>query len=364
MSIPKPDLTRLTLAILFIAGMIAASFWILAPFLPATIWAATLVVATWPIMRRVQARLWNSRALAVTVMTIAILLVFVMPFWLAIDTIVKNSEQIAHWGEFVTTMQMPPPPAWLGDVPLVGRRAVEIWLKIGDASSQELLQRIRPYAVTATQWFVGAVGSFGMVLLQFLLTLAVSAIMFTKGEGAADMVVRFARRLAGERGVESARLAAQAIRGVALGVVVTALVQTAIGGLGLVITGVPFAPILCALMFMFCIAQIGPGLVVIPAVIWMYVSNDAGWATVLAVFGILAISLDNVLRPLLIKKGAHLPLLLVLVGVIGGLIAFGLIGIFIGPTVLAVAYTLLQAWVAEGDAMEARPTVTSDPPPP
>jgi predicted PurR-regulated permease PerM len=355
MAIPKPDLTRLTLAILFIAGMIAASLWILAPFLPATIWAATLVVATWPIMRRVQVQLWNSRGLAVTVMTVAILLVFVLPFWFAIDTIVKNSDQIARWGEFVTSMQMPPPPPWLENVPLIGHRAVEIWHKVGDASSQEVLQRVRPYAVIVTQWFVGAVGSFGMVLLQFLLTLAVSAIMFAKGEGAATMVTRFARRLAGERGVESARLAAQAIRGVALGVVVTALVQTAIGGLGLVITGVPFTAILCALMFMLCIAQVGPGPVLIPAIIWMFVSSDTGWAIVLLVFSALAISLDNILRPILIKKGAHLPLLLVLTGVVGGLIAFGLIGIFIGPTVLAVAYTLLQAWIGEGDTTEVVP---------
>jgi predicted PurR-regulated permease PerM len=351
----KADLTRLTLAILFLAALIGASIWIVAPFLPAVIWAATLVIATWPLMRRIQARLWNSRALAVTVMTVTLLLLFVMPFWFAIGTIARNSDQIVHWAEFVTTMQMPPPPRWLGDVPLVGSRAMETWSQIGDVGSHELLLRLRPYAAMVAQWFVGAVGSFGMVLIQFLLTVAVSAIMFTKGESAATLVVRFARRLAGERGVESARLAAQAIRGVALGVVVTALVQATIGGIGLVIAGVPFAPILCALMFMLCIAQVGPGLVLVPAVIWMYANGDASWATVLLVFSILAVSLDNVLRPLLIKRGADLPLLLVLIGVIGGLIAFGLIGIFIGPTVLAVAYTLLQAWIAEGETSSIPP---------
>ena len=356
MAIPKPDLTRLTLAILFIAALIGTSTWILAPFLPAVIWAATLVVATWPIMRRVQTQLWNSRALAVAVMTFAILLIFVMPFWFAIGTIVRNSDQIVHWAEFVTSMGFPPPPVWLGDVPLIGPKAVEAWQKIGDAGSQELLQRARPYAAMVTQWFVAAVGSFGMVLVQFLLTVAISAIMFARGEKAAVMVTRFARRLAGERGVQSVHLATHAIRGVALGVVVTALVQTAIGGVGLVISGVPFAPVLSALMFMLCIAQIGAGPVLVPAVIWMYASGDAGWATVLLVFSVLTVSLDNVLRPILIKKGADLPLLLVLSGVIGGLIAFGLIGIFIGPTVLAVAYTLLQAWIAEGEAAETAST--------
>jgi predicted PurR-regulated permease PerM len=306
-------------------------------------------------MRRIQARLWNSRALAVTVMTVTLLLLFVLPFWFAIGTIAGNSSRIVHWIEFVTTMEMPPPPDWLGDVPFIGPRAIEGWSQIGDVGSHELLLRLRPYAAMVAQWFVGAVGSFGMVLIQFLLTVSVSAIMFAKGESAATLVVRFARRLAGERGVESARLAAQAIRGVALGVVVTALVQATLGGIGLVIAGVPFAPILCALMFMLCIAQVGPGLVLVPAVIWMYANNDASWATVLLVFSILAVSMDNVLRPLLIKRGADLPLLLVLIGVIGGLIAFGLIGIFIGPTVLAVAYTLLQAWIAEGETVPISP---------
>jgi predicted PurR-regulated permease PerM len=319
------------------------------------IWATTLVIATWPIMRRVQAQLWNSRALAVTIMTLVLLLVFVLPFWFAIGTIARNADRVVHWAEFVTAMEMPPPPAWLDDVPLIGPKAAEAWLKIGDAGSQELLQRLRPYAAMVAQWFVAAVGSFGMVLIQFLLTVAISTIMFAKGESAATMVLRFAKRLAGERGIQSAHLAAQAIRGVALGVVVTALVQAAIGGIGLVVAGVPFAPILCALMFMLCIAQVGPGLVLIPAVIWMYANNDASWATVLLVFSILAVSLDNVLRPLLIKLGADLPLLLVLTGVIGGLIAFGLIGIFIGPTVLAVAYTLLQAWIAEGETAPVPP---------
>ena len=347
MSQTRHDLTRTMLAILFLALLIGASLWILRPFLPALIWAATLVIATWPIMRRVQAQLWNSRALAVTVMTFALMLVFVIPFWFAIGTIVRNADQIVSWTESVALMTMPAPPLWLEHIPLVGARAVEAWQKVADAGLPELLQKARPYASMVTQWFVAAVGSFGIVLVQFLLTVAVSAILYARGEAAARGVLRFGHRLAGERGEQAVGLAAQAIRGVALGVVVTALVQTALGGIGLVIAGVPFAPVLCAIMFMLCVAQLGPGLVLIPAVVWMYVESDPLLATVLLVFAVLAVSLDNILRPILIKKSADLPLLLVLAGVIGGIIAFGLIGIFIGPTVLAVAYTLLQAWINE-----------------
>jgi predicted PurR-regulated permease PerM len=341
------DLARSTLAILFIGALIGTSLWILRPFLPAVVWAATLVIATWPIMRRVQARLWNSRSLAVAVMTLTLLLVFVVPFWLAIGTIVKHSGKIVEWAGVVASTGLPPPPAWLGTVPVVGASAAEAWQDVGDSGVRELLQKFRPYAGAMTQWFVAAVGGFGLVLVQFLLTVAISAIMYASGERAAAAVVRFGARLAGERGEQSVHLAAKAIRGVALGVVVTAFIQSAVGTVGLIIAAVPFAPVLCAVMFMLCIAQIGPAPVLLPAAIWMFVDGDPAWATFLLVCTVLALAVDNVVRPVLIRKGADLPLLLILAGVIGGLMAFGLIGIFLGPTVLAVGYTLLGAWMAE-----------------
>jgi len=339
------DLARITLGILFIAGLIGASLWILRPFLPAVIWAATLVIATWPLMRRVQDALWRSRALAVTVMTLALLLVLVVPFWLAIGTIARNAGQILSWAEALATADLPPPPDWLGDLPLIGPGAVRFWQEVADTGVHELLQQARPYAGTLTQWFIAAVGGFGVILIQFLLTVAVSAIMYAKGESAAAVAIRFSARLAGERGEQSARLAAQAIRGVALGVVVTALIQSAIGGIGLAVAGVPFASVLCALMFMLCIAQIGPAPVLLPAVIWMFVAADTGWAVFLLVFSVIASTIDNVVRPILIRRGADLPLLLILAGVIGGLVAFGPIGLFLGPTILAVGYKLLGAWI-------------------
>jgi predicted PurR-regulated permease PerM len=128
---------------------------------------------------------------------------------------------------------------------------------------------------------------------------------------------------------------------------VTAIVQTTLGGIGLAVAGVPFAGLLSALMLMFCIAQIGPGIILFAAVGWMYWTGDTTWATGLLVWSVFVTTLDNFLRPFLIKQGADLPLLLIFAGVIGGMLGFGLIGIFIGPVVLAVTYTLLQAWIAD-----------------
>jgi predicted PurR-regulated permease PerM len=349
----RSDLTRLILSILFIAGMIGVSIWILRPFLPAIVWATTLVIATWPILRRVEARLWDSRGLATLTMTIALLLVFVLPFWLAIGTIGSNAGQILAWAETIATTSLPPPPHWVAEIPLIGTGVAQAWDNASLTGSRELLQKARPYAGMLTNWFIGAVGSFGAVLLQFLLTVAISAIMYQRGELAAETVVRFAHRLAGERGRQSAVLAAQAIRGVALGVVVTAFIQSAIGAFALLVASVPYAPVLCAIMFMLCIAQLGPALVLVPVVIWLFVNGQVAMGTFVLVCSIAAIVSDNFLRPILIRKGVDLPILLILVGVVGGLVAFGLIGLFLGPTVLAVSYTLLAAWIAEDRPTEA-----------
>ena len=167
------------------------------------------------------------------------------------------------------------------------------------------------------------------------------------GETAARGVLRFGRRLAGARGDHVVRLAGQAIRGVALGVVVTAVVQSVLGGIGLAIAGVPFAAVLTAVMFMLALAQIGPAPVLLGALVWLWWQDSTGWFIAMLIWSIAVGSLDNVLRPILIKRGADLPLLLIFAGVIGGLFGFGLLGLFVGPVLLAVAYTLLDAWVAE-----------------
>ena len=203
-----------------------------------------------------------------------------------------EADEIADLTRTVLSLRVPLLPDWLAQLPLIGARATQAWAQ---------------------------------------LTVAIAAILYARGERGAAAVIRFGRRLGGERGEMAVRLAGQAIRGVALGVVVTAIAQSVLGGIGLAIVGMPFAAVLTALMFMLCLCQVGPAPVLIPAIVWMYYSGDTLWATVLLAFTIVVVSMDNFLRPMLIRKGADLPLLLILAGVIGGLIAFGLLGIFVGP---------------------------------
>lgn len=342
------ELTRTLLGAIFLGALIVGSLWILRPFLAAAIWATMIVVATWPVLLWLQARLWKRRALAIAAMTGILLLVFAVPLTLAIGTIVLNADEIVARLKSIAGFRMPTPPDWVANLPFIGSKVVLAWEQAAAAGIEGLLARVMPYAGSVTQWFVAEAGNVGVLFLQFLLTLVLTALMYAGGEAAALAVGRFGRRLAGERGENAVRLAGQAIRSVALGVVVTAVVQAALGGVGLAVAGVPFAGILTAVMAFLCIAQIGPSPVLVPAVIWLYWSGETGWGTFLLVWTLIVVTMDGVLRPMLIKRGADLPLLLIFAGVIGGLLAFGLVGIFVGPVVLAVAYTLLEAWIDDG----------------
>jgi predicted PurR-regulated permease PerM len=346
----RRDLTLIVLSVLLMLLLISAVFWILRPFLLSVAWSVMIVVATWPAMLRVHA-MTRRRSLAVAVMSGLMLIVFVAPVILAVLAVFNSMDSITASIHALQTATIPAPPDWISRIPLVGNRIAEGWTSIAALSKDELLSRVAPYAADAVRWLAGAFGSIGIVALQLLLTVVVSIVLFTHGEAMRESLLRFGRRLAGARGEDAVLLAGQAIRAVALGVVVTALVQTVLAGLGLALAGVPFAGLLTGIALLLCIAQIGPVLVLLPAVIWLYWTDANAWGTALLVWTIVLGALDNVLRPILIRKGADLPLMLILAGVIGGLLAFGIVGLFVGPVVLAVAYTLFRQWMRERDTV-------------
>jgi predicted PurR-regulated permease PerM len=346
----SPDLARTTFQLLALGILIVSSFWIVRPFLVASAWGAMIAIATWPVLLRAEAWLGGRRSLAVVVMTIALMLVLVVPFYFGVTSVVEYAGRATDWSQSLTTLTVPRPPEWLSALPVVGPRIASPWEQLAASTPEEISARLAPFARTAVIWVVGQVGSLGLLLLQLVLTVVVVAIMYSNGEAAAQGARRFARRLAGSEGEKVVTLAGKAVRAVALGVVVTAIVQTAFAGIGLAIAGVPFASILVALIFVLSVAQLGPGLVLLPATVWVYETRGVVWGTGFLAWAIFCSTFDNFLRPVLIKRGADLPLLLIFSGVVGGLLAFGVIGLFVGPVVLAVAYTLLVDWVSDGDS--------------
>jgi predicted PurR-regulated permease PerM len=349
------DLTRTLLAVLFIGALILSTAWIMRPFLSALLWATMIVISTWPLLLNLQARLGGRRGLATAVMTVALLLVLLVPLSLSIGALIGNIDSIVAWVKALAQFRIPPPPYWVTHIPIEGQKLSAQWQQLSDGGPAALSSRIVPYAGLFAGWFAKQMGSMGAMIGQFLLTVAISAILYSNGELAASGIRKFAFRLAGAHGDRAAILAAGTIRGVAIGVVVTAVIQSLIAGIGLAVASVPAAALLTAVCLILCLAQLGPILVMLPVIIWKFYNGDILWGCVLLAFMLVAGTIDNVLRPILIRKGADLPLLLIFAGVIGGIVSFGIMGIFVGPVILAVTYALLKEWVGEEPATEEDP---------
>ncbi|KNC09496.1 hypothetical protein AC791_12670 [Klebsiella sp. RIT-PI-d] len=339
------DVPQILLSVLFLSLMIVACLWIVRPFILGFAWAGTVVIVTWPVLIRLQRLLFGRRSLAVLVMTLLLFLLFIIPVALLVNSMVDSGVPLIR---SVSSGEMTLPDLnWLNSIPVVGARLYTGWHNLLDMGGAAIMAKIRPYIGTTTTWFVGQAAHIGRFMMHCGLMLLFSALLYWQGERVARGIRHFATRLAATRGDAAVVLAAQAIRAVALGVVVTALVQAVLGGIGLAISGVPYATILTVVMLFSCLIQLGPLPVLVPSIIWLYWSGDTTWGTVLLVISCVVGTIDNVLRPLLIRMGADLPMILILSGVIGGLIAFGMIGLFIGPVLLAVSWRLFDAWVKE-----------------
>lgn len=345
---PSNDITRVLLFVLVVGALLVGSLWTLLPFLNGLIWATTIAIATWPTLLRVQQLTGGRRSLAVAIMTLAILLVFIVPFALAVGALLQAADRSPTVMNAFLAKGIGPPPDWVVELPLFGQKFAEHWQALSAGGPDALAAAVQPYALSAATWAISATGGLGKTIILILLTVLLVVILYSQGETAAAGVLAFARRLGGESGQRTVYLAGQAIRSVALGVVVTALIQSALAGIGLWLCGIPHPGLLTAIAFMLGVAQLGPGLVLAPSIGWLYWIGSSGWGTALLIWSIPVATLDNVLRPVFIRRGVQLPLLLIIAGVIGGLIGFGMVGLFVGPVILAATYTLAKDWVARG----------------
>jgi predicted PurR-regulated permease PerM len=345
------DITRVVLFVLVIGLLLLGSLWTLLPFLNGLAWATTIAIATWPIMLQVERALGGRRGLAVAVMTLLILLVFILPLGFAINSLLNAANRSPAVMNDFLARGLAPPPEWIEKIPIFGAKLAGKWGAVSAGGPDALRNFIEPYGRDVAAWAIAASGGFSRFVVHILFTIVLVAILYSQGETAAGGVRAFARRLGGETGEQTLVLAGQAIRSVALGVVVTALIQSVLAGLGLYFCGIPHPGLLTAVIFVLGIAQLGPIPVLATAVIWLYWSGSTYAATALLIWGVPVGLLDNFLRPILIRRGVQLPLLLIIAGVIGGLISFGVVGLFVGPVVLAATYTLAKEWVARGQSV-------------
>jgi predicted PurR-regulated permease PerM len=254
-----------------------------------------------------------------------------------------------------TELKLPPLPSWVNGVPWLGPIIDERWTAAA-RTSRELLLVVKPYVGPALQWLAAKGGSLGLAVLQMVLSIILAGVFLVTAEGTTSASHKIANRLGGSAADNLLDVAVRTVRGVTQGVIGTALIQGFLSGIGFVIAGVPFAIALGVLSFGTAMLQIGTWLVWIPVAIWLSYQGETGWALFTAVLGIIINVLDNVLKPLLIGRGAGIPIWVIFIGVIGGLLSIGFIGIFIGPLVMAAGYSIVMNWLSEDDGSSRNPT--------
>lgn len=320
---------------------------ILQPFIAAILFAAVIAITTWPIYEWLLTRL-NGRAWAAAMlMTLLLVLVLVLPMAFLAASLADVAPAAMEKARALIERAQIAPPDWLASIPLIGEQLDAYWQRIA-ASREELNKLLAQLYDPARRFLLKAVALAGEGLLQLTGVLFVAFFFYRDGAALARRLRVFAQKLGGELGEHLLRLACNTVNGVMVGIVGTAAAQALVALVGFLIAGVPGAMLLSAITFFLSMVPVGPPLVWGGAAFWLYDRGETGWAIFMALWGLLAISsVDNFLKPMLISRSASLPILLIVLGVFGGAIAFGFVGIFLGPTLLALALVLVDGRTRE-----------------
>ena len=334
------------LAQILLLALLGACLWVLAPFMSALFWAAVLAFASWPLMRVLTRLLKGNVSLAAGLLTAGWVFIVAGPLvWLGFN-IADNIRASTELIKDLRVTGLPEAPAWLVTVPMVGERLQELWQTI-DQQGAALFATIKPYMGQLGNWLLARSASIGAGILELALSLVLVFFFYRDGPRLALFAKDLVQRLIKDRADYYIELVAGTVRRVVNGVIGTAAAQSVVALFGFAVGGVPGALLLAAMTFMLSLIPMGPPLVWGPAVAWLFWQQDYGMAVFLLIWGLLVISsVDNFLKPYLISRGGNLPLVVVLMGVFGGLFAFGFMGLFLGPTLLAVAYSLVSDWIA------------------
>ncbi|TWC29121.1 putative PurR-regulated permease PerM [Pseudomonas sp. SJZ079] len=344
---------RLLVQILLL-GLLGASLWVLAPFWSALFWAAVLSFASWPLMRTLTRWLKGRQAAAAALLTAGWTILVAVPLVLLGFNLADHIREATALLKNLQVAGLPPPPSWLEGLPFVGERLLGLWQTI-DQQGAAFFDTVRPYLGQVGNWLLARSAQVGGGMLELALSLILVFFFYRDGPRLAAFVHSLLDRLIGGRAEHYLELIAGTVQRVVNGVIGTAAAQALLAYIGFMIAGIPGA-LLLGLMTFACSLIMVPPLIWGPAVLWLFWQGEVGMAVFLAVWGFLIISgVDNILKPYLISRGGNLPLVVVLLGVFGGILAFGFMGLFLGPTVLAVAYSLLSDWVA-GKAPPASPS--------
>jgi len=325
----------------FVALIVVGCALVLRPFITAILWAAIVCYTTWPLYGRFERICRGRKNVAAALMTLLVALVMVVPFAIVGLTFAENLARVAEQIDKLQRQGLPPVPAWVANVPLLGDRMASYWADLSQ-NTDELVPAIGRWFDAHKAWFLERSIAFGRGVFELVISVLIAFFFYRDGPRVVSRVSEGIQRITGDQAHRVLETVGQTVKAVVYGLLGTALAQGILAGIGFQIAGIPAALLWALLTFFLSLVPFGPPLIWIPCVVWLFLHGHAGWGAFLLVWGIGVISgVDNVLRPLLISQGTKLPFVLILLGVLGGLAAFGFIGVFLGPTVLAVGYGFL-----------------------
>jgi predicted PurR-regulated permease PerM len=335
-----------TIGLVLLAVLAIGCVLVLRPFFTAVCFALILVVATWPAFERLRQSLGGRRTLAALFMVALATLVFVVPPALVASTMDQHVAGTIRVVRDLWQHGLPPPPAWVAEIDVVGPQIYARWQTLA-GGGPEAVERIQAFFAWARHELIAAGLSLGNAVVQLILAMLTAIFLYRDGEAVRRSLVVAGRRIAGDQAPRLLRVAYATINGVVYGVLGTALAQALLILIGLWVTGIPAALLLGLLLFVLALIPFGPVLIWAPAAVWLYLDGEIGRAVFVVIWSLAAgFVTDNLLRPWLISRGSDLPLILILFGVVGGAVAFGVLGLFLGPTLLAVGYELIREWNA------------------
>lgn len=327
----------------FVTFIIIATYFVIRPFILSFTWASMIVITTWPIIVKLEYIFWGSRSLAVIIMLFFLILFLIIPTILLINNIIENVIFYTKW-IFENHFKMLN-FFWLNDVPIIGKKLYGYYYQTMKNNNISIITKMKPYIEKITEFIFFQARYFGNFIINLLLMLIFSIILYFKGEKFSKIIRHFAYKISGHQGDAIVLLTYQAVRAVAFGVIISTLIQSFLSILGLIVFNIPYIHFISILILFCCLFQIGPFPILVFLIIYLYCSKSSFLGTTLLLWSIIIIMIDNILKPFLIQIRSNVPKFLILSGMIGGVFSFGMIGLFLGPVILAISYRLVHVWM-------------------
>jgi predicted PurR-regulated permease PerM len=323
-----------------IGAIVVGCGFVLQPFVLSILWAAILCFATWPLYELMLKWLHGRHNLAAGLMTVILLLVLFIPFLVVGLTFTDRIQSVVEWLNSNREASFPPPPEWIEHIPLVGTRISGYWSNLV-VNTEPAINWLKPRFHDAGAWLLQHSLDVARGVLHLAMSVLIAFFLYRDGEGIVSQLREGFRRISGDYAQHLMDVVKTTVQSVVYGMIGTALAQGTVAWIGLTIAGVPSPILLATFTFFLSFIPAGPPIVWIGASVWLFAGGQTGWGVFMIVYGMLVISgIDNIIKPYIISRGSKLPFIVIFIGVIGGVVTFGLIGVFLGPTLLAVGYSL------------------------